>query len=120
MTAIEFSICGGRAPFRRTKRQTSGSSDNEAEENERRDEKPPEAGGLFPGDMDRGAGFEDDPLGDGKAFFDPDEVGQDFVGVLIAIVFFFLQAAEDQAVSRGSGTWVLSLRGGTGGSFLCL
>ncbi len=69
--------------------------------------------------MDRGAGFEDDPLGDGEAVFDTDKVGQDLVGGLVAIFLFFLQAAEDQAV-EGSGTWALSFRGGIGGSFLCL
>ncbi len=48
--------------------------------------------------MDRGAGFKDDALGDRKTLFDPDEVGQNFVGVLIAAFLFFFEAAEDQAV----------------------
>ncbi len=52
--------------------------------------------------MDRGARFEDDALGDGEAVFDADEVGQDFVGGLVAVFFFFFQAAEDQAV-KGLG-----------------
>ena len=60
--------------------------------------KSPEAGRLFPGDMDRGAGFEDDALGDRKTLLDPDEVGQNIVGGLIAVFLFFLEAAEDQAV----------------------
>ena len=90
-----------------------GPAQDDDEQGERRNEETPDAGGLFPGDMDRGAGLEDDPLGDGQAVFDPDEVGEDFVGGLIAISFFLLEAAEDQAIS-GSGTWALSLRGGMG------
>ena len=62
-----------------------------------------EAGGLLAGDMDRGAGFEDDPFGDGQALFDPDEVGQELVGRLIAVFFFLLEAAQDELVETARG-----------------
>ena len=76
----------------------SGSASCQDEYGERRDEEALDAGRLFAGDVDRGARFEDDPLGDGEAVFDPDEVSQDFVGGLITVLLFFLEAAEDQAV----------------------
>ena len=39
---------------------------------------------------------DDNALRDRKPLFDPDEVGENLVGGLIAVSFFFLEAAKDE------------------------